>query len=886
MVSPDSEIGRSASGASFPELQQNLATLTQSFTHEHNLDITEAIHQKIHAGHCVRQIILDDSTSRQGKEQFRNRHGFQAFHTALANVTQACSNDALDDEQQRLLFDYLRVLFGILSAALHDHEGNQRFFRRRVDDGGWQSLQRILAQIVQADRQARGVQHRALIECILGCLLACALNDEYMGSLFSRIGSLRDESLTRTADGHDSEASKPGLSEDLESLTLSKGNDGDGEMQSVLTTGIDASAFVHNPEALSMMLELWKVLRNDLLTQDHRGLSPFLVAPGVISRLAGLSTHNLHAIHGTPLLGTALSLLLTAPAKAKELSDIRLLVRSLLQFGIGNLEDAHLLYRAAASSSLVAETLLQALKMSQCPSFIHFDLSMHGYASVELPSIGRDFPPTSPSSGYTLTMWLHVVIFDPNAHTTIFGAFDASQTCFMLVYLEKDTHNLILQTSVTSSRPSVRFKSMAFRDRHWYHIAIVHRRPRTTMSSRASLFVDGRFVEQVKSNYPEQPPSSGSNLAAMNGNRRSNPVQAFLGTPQDLAARLGKGLVSSQWRLASAHLFAEALSDDLLAVYHQIGPRYYGNYQDRLGSFQTYEASAHLNLLNESLHLGKEAESDLVIAIRDYASKILPESLLILNIAPSSILNADNDSSINQKQLLKGLGKQTGKNLRHVTQGGNAIIVNGAIPAIHEALHHSPGFAVLTGDPVIVVPRGLDDAAWRIGGCAAVGLSLFEAANSPHDIKTTLDILLETIKGSWRNSEAVEKENGFGVLATLLANKLSPSKATMSYNNDQRLSDADGQEQHEKLAIEVLSTILRFLGYHPERPQDSVINNPLAYRTLLVDPDLWRQSSPAVQRLYYRQFVVFGSDSKYRAFNSKRLSKMRTCRNSFTWSVD
>jgi hypothetical protein len=41
-------------------------------------------------------------------------------------------------------------------------------------------------------------------------------------------------------------------------------------------------------------------------------------------------------------------------------------------------------------------------------------------------------------------------------------------------------------------------------------------------------------------------------------------VQAFLGTPQDLSARLGKGVVFSRWSLASAHLLEDVLSDDLI----------------------------------------------------------------------------------------------------------------------------------------------------------------------------------------------------------------------------------------------------------------------------------------------------------------------------------
>src|SRR2546430_9557139 len=37
---------------------------------------------------------------------------------------------------------------------------------------------------------------------------------------------------------------------------------------------------------------------------------------------------------------------------------------------------------------------------------------------------------------------------------SLFGAFDASQTCFVLAYLEKDTQNFILQTSRSEEHTS------------------------------------------------------------------------------------------------------------------------------------------------------------------------------------------------------------------------------------------------------------------------------------------------------------------------------------------------------------------------------------------------------------------------------------------------
>jgi hypothetical protein len=628
-----------------------------------------------------------------------------------------------------------------------------------------------------------------------------------------------------------------------------------------------------------VLLELWKVLQKKSTKPAEPSINAsFSSVPKIIHHVAALSTHNLVALHGTAMLSTVLSYLLSPLSEANS-SELYNVATTLLELGITSLDDAHLLFRNASTSSIIANLLLNALSMSKCPPYVHFDLTLHGFASIELPGVVHEFPPVSASMGYTILLWIYIVRFDSSVHTTLFGAFDSSQKCFVLVYLEKDTHNLILQTSVTSSKPSVRFKSTTFNEDQWYHISIIHRRPRTTSSSRASLFIDGEFVEQVKSNYPASPQpvtSNGGKGEQFPATHNDKAVQAFLGTPQDLATRIGRGLVTSQWRVASAHLIGEVLSDDLIAVYYQLGPRYSGNYQDCLGPFQTYQASAELNLRNENLHPGREEQSDIISAIRSKASKLLPESKVLLNITPTAILDDWENDNLDASRLVKALSSDAMKNLRYLTRGGrNALAINGSIPFINEALVHPCGYAVLTGDPAVAASQPLDDAAWRVGGCAAVGLSILEAAHTHESIIRALKIFFQSIQESWRNSEAMEREFGFGVLANLLAMKL-----TIEHPNQDRMNASSAKLTHQKaenesLSKDILHLILNFVGYRFEKPEDSVINNPLAYRVLLIDFDVWRSTAPAVQKVYYEQFTVFAAKSKYHQFNAKRLMRMR-----------
>ena len=202
----------------------------------------------------------------------------------------------------------------------------------------------------------------------------------------------------------------------------------DAEASRLINAALAFQPLLHNPEIILLAVKLWLHVSRSTSTSGREAQNGLYFLPEVVNRVIEISTHNLLALHSSGLLRVIFA----------------------------TFDDAHFLYSTAASSPEVAELLRCALEHDKTPPFLHFDLALHGFASIEFSDIGRTFPPAS-GAGYTLSMWLQVVHFDPDSHTTIFGAFDSSQTCFILVYLEKDTHNLILQRSVTSSRPCVRF---------------------------------------------------------------------------------------------------------------------------------------------------------------------------------------------------------------------------------------------------------------------------------------------------------------------------------------------------------------------------------------------------------------------------------------------
>ena len=826
----------------------------------------------------VRRYLIAAPQSARAQNDFRHFQGFQILLDSLRSFSGFYHPTKRSQKDKVQLFELLEVILGVLTQTFREHHGNRRYFKRRVEGGGWAAIEQAIASIGFGGNESDVWSEAQL----LGRLLSVALDDKRFESICQTVAErqLTSPQADAKARRDDEQPSRLAEVETVSETANSTGviNDEEEVLASVdtkLREIIGESALLYNPEIVPIIVDFWKAIARSANNPVNPAALVVILA---LSKIASVSNHNLLALHSTGILSTLLPLAFDSdtPLTASEKLCAEVLCGSLMSLGVSALNDSQ--YLVCSKTPAAADFLLRTMKASHNPAYVQFDLSLHGYASIELPTLGRAFPPPSTIAGYTFTAWIHVDQFDPNSHTTIFGAFDSTQTCFVLAYLEKDTHNFILQTSVTSSRPSVRFKSTVFKERRWYHITIVHRRPKTMSSSKAALYVDGEFAEQVKCQYPTPPPSLNSSTESFasfaSSTTKANPVQAFLGTPQDLSTRLGRGVVFSRWSLASAHLLEDVLSDDLIAVYHRLGPRYNGNFQDCLGSFQTYEASAALGMRNELMHPGKDENSDILAAIREKASTLVPENRILLSILPTAVLGDDDGYNSQESQLLRGLNRTASSNLFQLTHNnGTSLAINAAIPSINEALTRAQGTTVLTGEPVVIVPQSLDDTFWRLGGFAGIVLKLVENANTKDGIIRAVETLFESIKGSWRNSEAMERENGYAILGALLRGKVGAGIVVSSKNGPDPSSMTI--EDRDKLGFQLLSLVLGFVGYNHEKPEESFIINPLAYRILLVDFDMWRKMAPITQKLYYKQFITFGVHSKFHQFNSRRLFRMR-----------
>ncbi|EFY94276.2 beige/BEACH domain protein [Metarhizium robertsii ARSEF 23] len=804
------------------------------------------------------------------QDDFRHARGFDILLDVLRAFSGFYDPQKRSEADMMSLFKLLGASLNVLSSVLRNHSGNKRFFRYRVAGGGWEALEQVIASIGLG-----GAEPDPWVSChVFGKLLAFALDDEALDLLCQSIAKLLRPEV---------ETAPPPTSNGDDDKEMPPSDDGDDQWDLVLARSaenigpnvrdiVKSTSVIQFPEILRPVVSFWMAMPRE--ANSPATPSSIFVLETILCAISD-SIFNRAAVHSTGVLSQFLHAAFGQEVSLAISERERLLAICKLLMFLGVNEPADTQFLLAASRPDAADFCLEMMSRYAGPSFFQFDLSLHGHSSLELSTLGRPFPPQS-TAGYTFTAWIRIENFDSTSHTTLFGVFDASQTCFVLMYLERDTRNFILQTSVYSNKPSVRFKSVAFSEGKWYHIAIVHRRPKTMTASKASLYVNGEFAEQVRCNYPLTPPLSNDNnesFASFNSNHnKTNPVQAFLGTPLELSGKVGPGRVVSRWSLASAHLFEDVLSDDYLAVHHGLGPRYQGNYQDSLGGFQTYETSATLGLRNEITHPGKDENSDILRAVRDKASTLLPECRIMLSILPSATF-PENVQYLDTG-LLRSLPRISTRNLFRISsQEGAPLAINCAVPSLPDALLRAQGMASFRGTPIVAVPSYLDENLWRLAGFTPLALKLLERATTADETVRSIEILFHCIRKSWRNSEAMERDNGYGILGMLLRIKVGYGTQIAGEPAAERLLISN--EDRDSLLFRILSLILGFVGYNHAEPIDSFIVNPLAYRILLIDLDIWRKSTSRIQELYYKQFLTFAVNSKHHEFNSRRLTRMR-----------
>lgn len=822
-------------------------------------------HNDYNALHEIHRFLLDSETSSHAKDVFGNSNGFD---TVLGFFSRSPPVNALSsfDQYQQLLY-LLKLVCEIILDALTEHAVNQEYFASQTSSSsnGWDAILQATVDSGLAFCDYTGAAHICQRqEQLFGLLLALALRDSSLTTLFRGSATVQiplDDSMSVSFPDSDVLGHNSSLSV-ADKLAFRPPLD---SVHNHLRKKLNGKEIIVFPRMLTIAFQFWLRLPRapKLIISEHHNLSILVIR--TFTELAGYGKTNLVAMHAAHLSHLVFSALDSTSFSRVEYTNLRALLIELLSLGMDSLYDVADLSRKAATSEAASTLLLDAIRRSGEPAHFHFDLTTTGHASIDFAELKHVFPPLGSGAGYTFMAWFMIDQFDDSIITTIFTLADENRDCYLSIYLDKTTRQLVVRTSNTHSNSIVMFESVVFEESKWHHLTLVHRR-RSKESSVLALFVNGGFCEQLNVAYPCSPRSASVMSIAsdrVSYLRKDIPVRVTLGASEDVTVRLSTGAVRLKWSLASAHLFRTPLSDDHIFVLEKLGPSYQGNFQDCVSSLLTYGASAELNIYNEKLDVRSRAMSTITTIVQSKPWKSNFEEQLMLSLTPRALIGCSDllRGSFNQinKTFTRRYTAKWDSRFRNQLQ---VAVINAAMPSI--SLQPS-GFGTTNGGLLVCRPYSVQDASWCLGGSSTLAIRIIQSASSMSSVLRGLDICFELIVNSWRNSEVLERDEGYGFLVNVLQDKIDQFASLQS----------DRASDHQSFAIHILQRILRFSGWDEQQPQESMIVNPLAYRIFITDFDHWLQADLDTQLLYLDQYIVFSQRSRNRDLNNKILGQTR-----------
>ncbi|KAK6462101.1 hypothetical protein DFJ63DRAFT_143436 [Scheffersomyces coipomensis] len=170
-------------------------------------------------------------------------------------------------------------------------------------------------------------------------------------------------------------------------------------------------------------------------------------------------------------------------------------------------------------------------------------------------------------------------------------------------------------------------------------------------------------------------------------------------------------------------------------------------------------------------------------------------------------------------------------------------------------------------------------ALYTIGG-ASLLLKVVETSIEVSDAKLrdtllykALNVLFIILNNNWRLSKEFENINGYGILSILLTNYAEKYNKSLTFTLYEEFLDNKLDTLTGCSGVNLLNMVLSHAGYDFISPYESLIINPLGYRFLVLNFDLFYGSDSFEYLLYHIQILIQGS--KYSEFNKLELHKMK-----------
>lgn len=148
----------------------------------------------------------------------------------------------------------------------------------------------------------------------------------------------------------------------------------------------------------------------------------------------------------------------------------------------------------------------------------------------------------------------------------------------------------------------------------------------------------------------------------------------------------------------------------------------------------------------------------------------------------------------------------------------------------------------------------LMDILNSIGGFSIL-LRLISNSNSNNSLIKNLEFLFKILKNNKIIENNFISSSGYEILAALLKFK------------------------REFISIEVLDLVLIHSGYNNVKPSESIIKNKMAYKSMVLNFDLWQctniSQNKIINKFLLFQFTVFIQESKYNQYNLEQMKDMK-----------
>ena len=229
------------------------------------------------------------------QDDFRHLGGFQTLLNVLRSFSGFYNPHKRSATERRAIFDLLHVVLATLSAAFRGHPGNRRYFRDRVEGGGWEALEQIIASI-----GVGGGDSDLWANCqLFGKLLSFAVDDQRLDELCRSVASwVNPDSPAEPPNGghHKTDKSSEGASRGAPHTAQSL-----EAVEQRLGEIIGPNSVIQNAEIIRTVVAFWESIPRG----KGVAVSPAsMIVLTALSALASVSLFNLSALHGTGMLSS------------------------------------------------------------------------------------------------------------------------------------------------------------------------------------------------------------------------------------------------------------------------------------------------------------------------------------------------------------------------------------------------------------------------------------------------------------------------------------------------------------------------------------------------------------------------------------------------------